>query len=123
MAGLSHTPEDTTLRLEYDLEIYDRAREGGEQHTYKFLTASIAELLTRGRIERGWRGLLGIKYGAAASPRVSRPQEEVAEVDPEAPKRPGQGFRKKQDPITQQVKIFKPNGRMLRLPERNMQAR
>ena len=57
MAGLSHTPDETTLRdillrefwqskrLKYDLEIYDRAREGSEQHTYKFLNPKPLPLL------------------------------------------------------------------------------
>ena len=61
MSGLSHTPDETTLRdillrelrqskrLKYDLEIYDRAREGTDQHTYKFLVDSLKELLTRER--------------------------------------------------------------------------
>ena len=46
MSGLSHTPDETTLRdiflrelrqskrLKYDLEIYDRAKEGSDQHSY-----------------------------------------------------------------------------------------
>ena len=60
MSGLSHTPDETTLRdillelrqskrLKYDLEIYDRAREGTEQHTYRFLVDSLKELLTMGK--------------------------------------------------------------------------
>ena len=87
MSGLSHTPDETTLRdillrelrqskrLKYDLEIYDRAREGTEQHTYRFLVDSLKELLTRetkrknrDRIARSH----GDKYGAAASTSPGR---------------------------------------------------
>ena len=63
MSGLSHMPDETTLwttlrdiflrelrqskRLKCDLEIYDRAKEGSEQHSYAFLKNSIREMLTR----------------------------------------------------------------------------
>ena len=61
MSGLSHTPDETTLRdiflrelrqskrLKYDLEIYDRAKEGTDQHSYAFLKNSIKEMLVRER--------------------------------------------------------------------------
>ena len=82
MSGLSHTPDETTLRdillrelrqskrLKYDLEIYDRAREGTEQHTYRFLVDSLKELLTRERKRKNRDRIArshGDKYGAAAS--------------------------------------------------------
>ena len=56
IAGMSHVPEETTLRdillrqlrksgkFKYDLEIYDRAKEGTYNHTYQFLTQSIHDL-------------------------------------------------------------------------------
>ena len=96
MSGLSHTPDETTLRdilfrrlrqpkrLKYDLEIYDRAREGTEQHTYRFLVGSLKELLTRERKRKNRDRIArshGDKYGAAASTspgRTSTPLEEVA---------------------------------------------
>ena len=52
ISGLGHMPDETTLRdiflrelrqskkIKYDLEIYDRAKEGSEQHTYLFLKNS-----------------------------------------------------------------------------------
>ena len=91
MSGLSHTPDETTLRdillrelrqskrLKYDLEIYDRAREGTEQHAYRFLVGSLKELLTRERKRKNRDRIArshGDKYGAAASTspgRTSRP--------------------------------------------------
>ena len=86
MAGLSHTPDETTLRdillrefwqskrLKYDLEIYDRAREGSEQHTYKFLTINPKPLpLLRERKRKNRERIARShvdKYGADASPRA-----------------------------------------------------
>ena len=87
MSGLSHTPDETTLRdillrelrqskrLKYDLEIYDRAREGTEQHTYRFLVDSLKELLTRERKRKNRDRIArshGDKYGAAASTSPGR---------------------------------------------------
>ena len=87
MSGLSHTPDETTLRdillrelrqskrLKYDLVIYDRAREGAEQHTYRFLVDSLKELLTRERKRKNRDRIArshGDKYGAAASKSPSR---------------------------------------------------
>ena len=87
MSGLSHTPDETTLRdilfrrlrqpkrLKYDLEIYDRAREGTEQHTYRFLVGSLKELLTRERKRKNRDRIArshGDKYGAAASTSPGR---------------------------------------------------
>ena len=82
MSGLSHTPDETTMRdillrelrqskrLKYDLEIYDRAREGSEQHTYRFLAESLKDLLTRERKRKNRDRIArshGDKHGAAAS--------------------------------------------------------
>ena len=82
-----HTPDETTLRdillrelrqskrLKYDLVIYDRAREGAEQHTYRFLVDSLKELLTRERKRKNRDRIArshGDKYGAAASKSPSR---------------------------------------------------
>ena len=87
MSGLSHTPDETTLRdiflrelrqskrLKYDLEIYDRAREGTDQHTYKFLVDSLKELLTRERKRKNRDRIArshGDKFGAAASASPGR---------------------------------------------------
>ncbi|CAE7940585.1 Pacrg, partial [Symbiodinium necroappetens] len=61
IAGLSHQPEETTLRdillrelrnshkLKFDLEVYDRAKEGEENHTYGYLVKCVKELLERER--------------------------------------------------------------------------
>ena len=57
-------------RLKYDLEIYDRAREGSEQHTYRFLAESLKDLLTRERKRKNRDRIArshGDKHGAAAS--------------------------------------------------------
>ena len=64
IAGISHVPEELTLRdillrqirgchkLKYDLDTYDRAKEGTETHTYQFLLSSIKNLLTRERVRK-----------------------------------------------------------------------
>ena len=46
IAGLNHQPEETALR---DLEVYDRAKEGEEKHTYDYLVKCVTELLERER--------------------------------------------------------------------------
>ena len=82
IAGMSHVPEETTLRdiflrqlmkssrMKYDLEIYDRAKEGTHNHTYGFLqTQSAHDLLTRERIRRNRDKIAksrGDKYGTPA---------------------------------------------------------
>ena len=88
IAGLSHPPDETTLRdiflrelrkshrLKYDLDIYDRAREGTPEHTYKFLMESIKNLLTRERIRKNRDKIAkahGAKYGAPAPPTPAKP--------------------------------------------------
>ncbi|OLQ01075.1 hypothetical protein AK812_SmicGene16204 [Symbiodinium microadriaticum] len=98
ISGLSHMPDETTLRdiflrelrqskrMEYDLEIYDRAKGGSEQHTYLFLKNSIKEMLTR-------RGSVRTVTGSHAPTVISTvqqlprdqpaPPEEVKVASPE----------------------------------------
>ena len=55
--------------------IYDRAREGTDQHTYRFLVGSLKELLTRERKRKNRDRIPrshGDKYGAAASTSPGR---------------------------------------------------
>ena len=64
IAGMSHVPEEMVLRdillrqirkssrMKYDLEIYDRAKEGSASHSYAFLLKSIRDLLTRERMRK-----------------------------------------------------------------------
>ncbi|CAE6930031.1 unnamed protein product, partial [Symbiodinium sp. KB8] len=64
IAGLTHQPEETTLRdillrelrassrLKFDLEVYDRAKEGDKKHTCDYLVKRVKELLTRERTRR-----------------------------------------------------------------------
>ena len=81
IAGISHVPEELTLidillrqirgshRLKYDLETYDRAKEGTETHSYQFLLSSIKNLLTRERVRKNRDKIAkahGAKYGAPA---------------------------------------------------------
>ena len=82
IAGISHVPEELTLRdillrqirgsrkLKYDLDTYDRAKEGSETHSYQFLLSSIKNLLTRERVRKNRDKIAkahGAKYGAPAS--------------------------------------------------------
>ena len=75
IAGLNHQPEETTLRdillrelrnsskLKFDLEVYDRAKEGEEKHTYGYLVKCVKELLERERT-RGNRAAIAKAHGA-----------------------------------------------------------
>ena len=88
IAGMSHVPEEMVLRdillrqirkssrMKYDLEIYDRAKEGSTSHTYSFLLQSIRDLLTRERVRKNRDRIAkshGDKFGAPAPTRPSRP--------------------------------------------------
>ena len=64
IAGISHVPEELTLRdillrqirgsqkLKYDLDTCDRAKECAETHAYEFLLNAIKNLLTRERVRK-----------------------------------------------------------------------
>ena len=79
IAGMSHVPEEMVLRdillrqirkssrMKYDLEIYDRAKEGSASHSYAFLLKSIRDLLTRERMRKNRDRIAkshGDKFGA-----------------------------------------------------------
>ncbi|OLP98785.1 hypothetical protein AK812_SmicGene18734 [Symbiodinium microadriaticum] len=61
IAGMNHVPDEVTLRdillrqlrkshsIKYDLQIFDRAKEGTPTHTYAFLVNAVKEHLTRER--------------------------------------------------------------------------
>ena len=71
-----------STRLNYDLDIYDGAREGSEQHTYAFPKNSIKGLLTRER-KRKTRDRIARSHGdkymvLLHHPALPAPQEEVA---------------------------------------------
>ena len=83
IAGLNHQPEETTLRdillrelrnsnkLKFDLEVYDRAKEGEEKHTYGYLVTCVKELLERERTRSNRTAIAkahGAKYGTPATP-------------------------------------------------------
>ena len=110
IAGISHVPEELTLRdillrqirschkLKYDLDTYDRATEGTETHTYQFLLSSIKNLLTRERVRKNRDKIAkahGAKYGAPAS---------------EEGKGKGKGGRKGREPSRQRGSSQVPKG-------------
>ena len=81
ISGMHHIPDEVTQRdiilrelrksnrLKYDLEAYDRAKEGSETHSLKFLVNSVKELLTRERMRSNRAKIAkshGDKYGAPA---------------------------------------------------------
>ena len=81
IAGLNHQPEETTLRdillrelrnsskLKFDLEVYDRAKEGEENHTYGYLVKCVKELLERERTRSNRTAIAkahGARYGTPA---------------------------------------------------------
>ena len=111
ISGLSHMPDETNMRdiflrelrqskkIKHDLEIYDRAKEGSEQHTSLFLKNSIKEMLTRERKHKNRDRIApaqGDKYGAAASPRSASPSRRGGHEKPQSsrgsrPRSPGRG--------------------------------
>ena len=90
VAGMSHVPDERTLRdillrqirrsarVKWDLDLYDRAKEGTSTHSYNFLIQSIRDLLTRERVRRNRDRIAkshGDKFGAPAPRREgTRPQ-------------------------------------------------
>ena len=89
IAGLNHQPEETTLRdillrqlrssgkLKFDLEVYDRAKEGSEQRTYEYLVKCVKELLTRDRSRKNRNAIAkahGAKFGAPAPAEATTPR-------------------------------------------------
>ena len=90
VAGMSHVPDERTLRdillrqirrsarMKWDLDLYDRAKEGTSTHSYSFLIQSIRDLLTRERVRRNRDRIAkshGDKYGAPAPRKEgARPQ-------------------------------------------------
>ena len=81
IAGMSHMPDETTLRdillrqirksqrLKFDLDKYERAKEGTPEHSYEFLVQSIRDLLARERVRKNRDRIAkshGDKYGAPA---------------------------------------------------------
>ena len=89
IAGLNHQPEETTLRdillrqlrnaskLKFDLEVYDRAKEGSEQHTYEYLVKCVKELLARDRTRKNRTAIAkahGAKFGAPATSEPTTPR-------------------------------------------------
>ena len=89
IAGLNHQPEETTLRdiilrqlrnsgkLKFDLEVYDRAKEGSEQHTYEYRVKCVKELLTRDRSRKNRNAIAkahGAKFGAPAPSEPTTPR-------------------------------------------------
>ncbi|CAE7272566.1 GIP, partial [Symbiodinium pilosum] len=85
-----HIPDEVTLkdillrqirksvRMKYDLEIHDRAKEETKEHTSQFLVQSIKDLLTRERMRKNRDRIAkshGEKYGAPApaKPDSTRP--------------------------------------------------
>ena len=89
IAGLNHQPEVTTLReillrqlrnaskLKFDLEVYDRAKEGSEQHTYEYLVKCVKELLARDRTRKNRTAIAkahGAKFGAPAPSEPNTPR-------------------------------------------------
>ena len=86
VAGMSHVPDERTLRdillrqircsarMKWDLDLYDRAKEGTSTHSYSFLIQSIRDLLTRERVRRN-RDRIAKSHGAPAPRREgTRPQ-------------------------------------------------
>ena len=90
VAGMSHVPDERTLRdillrqirrsarIKLDLDLYDRAKEGTSTHSYSFLIQCIRDLLTRERVRRNRDRIAksqGDKFGAPAPRREgTRPQ-------------------------------------------------
>ena len=95
VAGMSHVPDERTLRdillrqirrsarMKWDLDLYDRGKEGTSTHSYNFLIQSIRDLLARERVRRNRDRIAkshGDKFGAPAPRREgTRPQSGAVE--------------------------------------------
>ena len=88
IAGMSHVPEEITLRdiflrelskstkMKHDLEPYERAKDGTKHYTYHWLIQSVRDLLNRERTHRNRQQIArahGNKYGAPAPNHPRRP--------------------------------------------------
>ena len=63
VAGMKHIPDEHTMRdlffrqikksnrMRYDIDTYERAKEGDPKHTYAFLEKSVRDLITRERVK------------------------------------------------------------------------
>ena len=95
IAGLNHQPEETNLRdillrelrnsskLKFDLEVYDRAKEGEEKHTYGYLVKCVKELLERERTRSNRTAIAkahGARYAHPPMMRSQRPQQPLEVV-------------------------------------------
>ena len=71
IAGMSHVPEEITLRdiflrelrkstkMKHDLETYERAEDGTKEHTYHWLIHSVRDLLNRDRTHKNRQQIVG----------------------------------------------------------------
>ena len=60
-----------------NLEVYDRAKEGSEQHTYEYLVKCVRELLARDRTRKNRTAIAkahGAKFGAPAPSEPNTPR-------------------------------------------------
>ena len=86
IAGMSHVPEEITLRdiflrelrkstkRKHDLETYERAKDGTKEHTYHWLIQSVRDLLNHERTHKNRRQIArahGDKFGAP-TPNIPR---------------------------------------------------
>ena len=90
IAGMSHIPDEVTLRdillcqirksirMKYDLEIYDRAKEGSKEHSYSFLVQSIKDLLTRERMRKNRDRIAKSRGAATHAPRRGEGEVDLA---------------------------------------------
>ena len=93
VAGMSHFPDERTLRdillrqirrsarMKWDLDLYDRAKEGTSTHSYSFLIQSIRDLLTRERVRRNRDR---IAKSLETSMVLQLPERKVLAPNPEA---------------------------------------
>ena len=63
IAGMKHLPDNNTLkdifmrevrktkRMEYDLKVYERSREGSETRSYQYLVQAVRDILSRDRLK------------------------------------------------------------------------
>ena len=94
IAGLNHQPAETTLRdillrehrgstkLKFDLEVYDRAKEGDEKHTYDYLVKWVKELMTRERTRRNRAAIAKAPQPLMILPQIRTLPEVVSKRNP-----------------------------------------
>ena len=80
VAGMKHLPDNNTLkniflrevreakRMEYDLRVYERSREGSDTRTYQYLVQAVRDILSRDRLKENRERIARMHAGKFSIP-------------------------------------------------------